>query len=168
MSFYDYVYWRVTTEISVMYGSEKVKQYIVLFWITYTSVHKHIWWLPVYRVWWYTSIISAYIPDYQWLSEYCLSSHSAQSKQYRDRKKPEIGTMSYSYWMTWRVIYSAQYHSQHWTLHDFEQFGTLYIQYTISVTIVRRDRDSNPLPLSFEPTPDWMSHRGRLSAIRMV
>ena len=26
VSFYGYVHWRMTTEISVMYGSEKVKQ----------------------------------------------------------------------------------------------------------------------------------------------
>ena len=27
VSFYGYVHWRMTTEISVMHGSEKVKQY---------------------------------------------------------------------------------------------------------------------------------------------
>ena len=36
---------------------------------------------------------------------------SAQLWQYRDKKKPEIGTMAmpYSYRMTSRVLYSAQY-----------------------------------------------------------
>ena len=29
--------------------------------------------------------------------------------------------------MTSRVLYSAQYHRQHCTLHPFEQFGTLYM-----------------------------------------
>ena len=39
--------------------------------------------------------------------------------------KPEVGIMPYSYRMTWswRVLYSAQYHRQHCTLHKFKQFG---------------------------------------------
>ena len=31
------------------------------------------------------------------------------------------------FWMTSRVLYSAQYHRQHCTLHAFEQFGALYM-----------------------------------------
>ena len=31
------------------------------------------------------------------LYEYCFTSLSAQSWQYRDRRKPEAGTMPYSY-----------------------------------------------------------------------
>ena len=37
------------------------------------------------------------------LYEYCFTSLSAQSWQYRDRRKPEAGTMPYSYfeWLRW-------------------------------------------------------------------
>ena len=40
------------------------------------------------------------------------------------RKKE--GTMPYSYRITSRVLYSAQCHRHHCTLHAFEQFGALY------------------------------------------
>ena len=60
------------------------------------------------------------------VSEYCFTSPSAQSRQYRDRKKPEVGSMPHSYRMTPRVLYSAQYR-QHCTLQAFEQFGALYV-----------------------------------------
>ena len=36
---------------------------------------------------------------------------------------PKSRLMPYSYRMTSRVLYSAQYHRQHYTLHAFEQFG---------------------------------------------
>ena len=42
VSFYDYVHWRMTTEISVMYGSEKVKVYIFRVVYTYICQHAHI------------------------------------------------------------------------------------------------------------------------------
>ena len=60
------------------------------------------------------------------LSEYCFTSPSAQSWQYRDRRKPEAGIMPYSYFE--RLLYSAQYHRQHGTLHAFEQFVALYME----------------------------------------
>ena len=46
-----------------------------------------------------------------WVSEYCFTSLSAQSWQYSDRRKPEIGTMTYaySYQITSRVLYSTSY-----------------------------------------------------------
>ena len=65
------------------------------------------------------------------VSEYCSTSPSAQSWQYRDRRKHEVGTMPYSYLMTARVlyqfIYSAQNHRHNCTLQFFEQFGALYV-----------------------------------------
>ena len=60
------------------------------------------------------------------VSEYCFKSLSAKSWQYRDKRKPEIGTMPYFFWMTSMVFYSAQYHREHCKLQAFEQFGTLY------------------------------------------
>ena len=44
--------------------------------------------------------------------------------------------------MTSRVIYSAQYHRQHCTLHVFEQFGALYMH---------NHDDKYPSRLGFEP-----------------
>ena len=61
------------------------------------------------------------------MSEYCFTSLSAQSLQFRDRRKPEVGTLPYSFQMTSRVLYSAQYHRRHCTLHALEQFGALYM-----------------------------------------
>ena len=61
------------------------------------------------------------------VSEYCFTSLSAQSWQYRDKRKPVPGIMPYSYRMTSRVLYSAQHHRQHCTLHAFEQLGALYM-----------------------------------------
>ena len=56
-----------------------------------------------------------------------FTSLSAQSWQYRDRRKPEVRTIPYSYRMTSRVLYSAQYHRQHCALQTFEEFGALYM-----------------------------------------
>ena len=55
--------------------------------------------------------------------EFCFTSHSAQSWQYRDRRKDYALLL---FRMTSRVLYSAQYHRQHCTLKAFEQFGELY------------------------------------------
>ena len=49
--------------------------------------------------------------------------------QCRDRRKLEVGTKSYSYRMTSRVLYSARYHRQLRTIQAFEQFGTLHMHY---------------------------------------
>ena len=65
--------------------------------------------------------------EYRQQSEYCSTSLFAQSWKYHDRRKPEVGTILYSYRMTPRVLYSAQYHRQHCALQAFEQFGALYM-----------------------------------------
>ena len=51
-------------------------------------------------------------PCFLWICEYCFTSPSAQSWQYCDTKKPEAGTMPFSYRMTSLVDFSAQYHRQ--------------------------------------------------------
>ena len=51
-----------------------------------------------------------------------------------------------------RVLYSAQYHSQHCTLQAFEQFEALYMH---------NPDDKYPTRLGFVPQPDRMSQRGR-------
>ena len=47
------------------------------------------------------------------MSDYFYTSLSPQAWQYRDRRKSEVGIMSYSFRMTSRVLYSAQDHRQH-------------------------------------------------------
>ena len=71
------------------------------------------------------------------VSEYLLTSLSAQSWQYCDRRRP------YFFRMTSRVLYSAQYQSRYCTLQAFVQFGALY---KTSMTHIRPGRDSNPVP----------------------
>ena len=63
---------------------------------------------------------------YRQQSEYCFTSLSAQSWQYRDRRNPEVGAILYSHQITSRVLYSAQYHRQHCAPQAFEQYGSLY------------------------------------------
>ena len=64
-------------------------------------------------------------------------------RQYRARRKHEVKTMTYSYRITPKVIYSAQYHRHHYTLRDFEQFGTLYMHNL---------DDKHPTGPGFEPS----------------
>ena len=49
------------------------------------------------------------------------------------------------------VLYSAQYHRQHCTLHAFKQFGALYMH----------NHDDNLVPPGYKPQSIRMSHRGR-------
>ena len=62
--------------------------------------------------------------EYCQQSKYCVTSLFAQSWQYRDRRKPKVGTILYSYLIASRVLYSAQYHVQHCIL----QAIALYMQ----------------------------------------
>ena len=82
-------------------------------------------------------------PGHCILHTYCFTSLSAQSWQYRDRRKPEVGTIPYPFRMTSSYIYSTQYHRQHCTLQAFEQFGALYMH---------NPDDKYPTRLEFEPS----------------
>ena len=86
------------------------------------------------------------------MDEYCFTPLSAKSWQYRDRKKPKVGTMPHSYRMISRVFDSLQYmyNREHYTLQSLEQVEALYI--FNPMTTIRRGRDSSPVP-SFEPQP---------------
>ena len=66
----------------------------------------------------------------EWVSEYCFTSLSARSWQYRDRRKPEVGILLDFFFnkLQWFfIIVPSSAHRQHCTLHAFEQFGALYI-----------------------------------------
>ena len=84
-----------------------------------------MWW--VNRVCMNLMNIPNFIDESVRVSEYCFTSLSAHSRQYRDRRKPEVEIRPYSYRMTPRVLYSAQYHRQRCTIQAFEQFGALYV-----------------------------------------
>ena len=74
------------------------------------------------------------------MCEYCFTSLSAQSWQYRDKRKPYYALLLFR--MTSRVLYSAQYHRQNCTLQTFEQFGALYMH---------NHDDKDPARPGFEP-----------------
>ena len=63
----------------------------------------------------------------EWMKAYCFTWLSAQSWQFRDRGKPKVGNMPWSYGRTLKIVHSAQYHKQHCTLQTIEQFGALYL-----------------------------------------
>ena len=75
----------------------------------------------------------------------------AQSLQYRDRRKPGVWTMPYSYRMTF--FSNAQDNKHHCTIQVLEQFGALYMR---NPDDKHSTQDSNPVPLSFKPQPDLM------------
>ena len=54
------------------------------------------------------------------VSEYCFTSLSAKSRQ-REPRRRDYALLLFQ--MTSRVLYGAQYHRQHCTLHALEQFG---------------------------------------------
>ena len=93
-----------------------------------------------------------------WVSEYCFTSFSAQSWQYRDRKKPKVRNMPYSYRMTSRVPYSTQYHRQHCTLRPLNRLQ--HCECTTTMTNSRPCQDLNPVPSS-KSQPNRINHRGR-------
>ena len=64
--------------------------------------------------------------------------------------------------MTSRVFYSTHYHRQHFTLHEFEQFGALYIC-TTTMTNIRPDRDSNLVPPRLQAPVDTNEPSGPAS-----
>ena len=69
--------------------------------------------------------IADVIPSFKWMKTPLRLQNFAQSWQYRDRRKPEVVTISYSYQMVSSCLYSAQYPGHHYKLQAFEQFGAL-------------------------------------------
>ena len=68
--------------------------------------------------------------------------------------------------ITLRVLYSAQYYTQHCTLQAFEQFGTLYMHNHDDK--YPADRDLNLVPPGYKPQSIGMSHRAGLSSQDMT
>ena len=68
----------------------------------------------------------------------------------------KVGTMPYSSRITSRVLYTAQYHKAS-IAHSRPLNSLEHCIFTTSMTNIRSDRDSNPVPLSFDPKPVRMS-----------
>ena len=68
--------------------------------------------------------------------------------------------MPHSYRITSRVLYSAQCHRHHYTLHAFEQFGALYRHNLDDQHPTRPGFEHSSS--SFEPQQDRMGHRDDL------
>ena len=95
-----------------------------------------------------------------YIYEYCFTSLSAQSWQYRDRRKPEAGIVPYSYfeWLQGFFIVHSTIGS---TVHSMILNSLEHCICTTTITNVRPDRDSNLVPPGYKPQSTRMSHRGR-------
>ena len=67
---------------------------------------------------------SSLTPGWTHIFEYFFTSLFAQSRE-KEARSRDYALLSF--WMNSSVLYSAQYHRQHCTLHSFEQFGALYM-----------------------------------------
>ena len=78
---------------------------------------------------------------YIYIYEYCFTSLSAQSWQYRDRRKPEAGTTPYSYfeWLQGFFIVHSTIGS---TVHSMPLNSLEHCLCTTTMTNIRPDRDS--------------------------
>ena len=93
--------------------------------------------------------------QYIWIYEYCFTSLSAQSWQYRDRRKPEAGTMPYSYfeWLQGFLVRSTIGSTVHYMpLNSLE-----HCICTATMTNIHPDRDSNLVPPGYKPQSIRMS-----------
>ena len=106
----------------------------------------------------YTVIAGYGVMD--WSYEYCFTSLSAQSWQYRDGRKHEAGTMPYSYfeWLQGFFIVHSTIGS---TVHPMPLNSLVHCICTTTMTNIRPDRDSNLVPPGYKPQSIRMSHRGR-------
>ena len=99
---------------------------------------------------------------YIWVSEYYFTSLSAHSWQYRDRRRPEAGTMPYFFWINdFKGSFIIVHSTMDITAHSGSSNSLEHCICTTPMTNIRPGQGSNPVPLSFEPQPDRMCHRER-------
>ena len=91
----------------------------------------------------------------EWISLYVAFS---TLKQYRDRRRPEAGTMAYSYfeWFQGFFIVHSTIDSTVNSMH-LNSFGHCIC--TSTMTNIRPDRDSNLVPSGYKPQSMLMSHQ---------
>ena len=91
--------------------------------------------------------------------EYCFNtSLSAQSWQYRDRKKPKAGTMPYSYFKWLQGLFIV-YNTIGNTVRSTPLNSLERCICTTTITNIRPDRDSNLVPLNQVTSPsryEWV------------
>ena len=110
------------------------------------------------------SLLALHLPSARHILLYeyenCFTSLSAKSWQYRDRRKPEAGTIPYSYfeWLQGFFIVHSAIGS---TIHPMPLNSLEHCICTTTMTNIRPDRDSNLVPSGYKPQSIWMSHRGR-------
>ena len=97
--------------------------------------------------------------EYIYIYEYCYTSLSAQSWQYRERRKPEAETMPYSYfeWLQGFFIVHSTIGS---TAHSMPLNSLEHCICTTTMTNIPPDRDSNLVPPGYKPQLIRMSHQG--------
>ena len=95
------------------------------------------------------------------LSEYWFTSLSAQLRQYRDIRMPEVGTMPYSYRMISRVLYSTI----NSTIHSRPLNSLEHCICTTPMTNIRPGETRTLYLLSVAPQTDPMSHQSRHRAL---
>ena len=91
--------------------------------------------------------------------EYCFTSLSAQSWQYCDRRKPEAGTMPYSYfeWLQGFFIVHSTIGS---TVHSMSLNSLKHCICATTMTNIRPYWDSNQVLQGYKPQSIRISHRG--------
>ena len=92
--------------------------------------------------------------------EYRFTSLSAQSWQYRDRRKPEAGTIPYSYF-EWLQVFFIVHSTIGSTIHSMPLNSLEHCECTTTMTNIRPDRDSNLVPPGYKPQSIRISRRGR-------
>ena len=83
---------------------------------------------------------------------FCTIIEISRQKEARNREYALLLSNDFK-----ELIYSVQYHKHHSRLLNSLE----HCIWTTPMTNIRPGRDSNPVPLSFAPQSDWVSHRGR-------
>ena len=93
----------------------------------------------------------------EWTLLYVCFTFAAQSWQHRDRKESGLHTTLNKSLQGFFIVHSAIDRFAH----AIQRSGLEQCTCTTLMTNIRPDRDSNPVPPSFEPQPGRMSHQGR-------
>ena len=101
------------------------------------------------------------------LSEYYFTSLSAQSWQYRDRRKPEGGTMPYSYF-EWLQGFFIMHSTIGSTVHSMPLNSFEHCICTTTMTNIWPDRDSNLLFPDYKPQSIRMSLRNTIEPVMKI
>ena len=102
-----------------------------------------------------------------WMSEYCFTSLSAQSWQYRDRRKPEAGNMPYSYF-EWLQEFFIVHSTIGSTEHSKPMNSLEHCISTTTMANIRPDWDSNLVPPGYKLLSIRINHRDQTTIVLYV